>query len=92
MAEALDEKTRAILAAYLRGVRTLPNEAAKRQRFAALLGELFPGQKLLTEFARGSARLVRTRTADGTRRGAGRRLSQPYSRRSRGLVEPAQRG
>jgi hypothetical protein len=69
MAETLDEKTRAILTAYLREVRTLPNEAAKRQRFAALLGELFPGQKILTEFARGAERLIRIKTADGTRRG-----------------------
>lgn len=69
MAETLDEKTREILTAYLRDVRTLPNEAAKRQRFAALLGELFPGQKILTEFARGAERLIRIKTADGTRRG-----------------------
>lgn len=69
MAETLDEKTRAILTIYLREVRTLPNEAAKRQRFAALLGELFPGQNVLTEFARGAERLIRIKTADGTRRG-----------------------
>lgn len=67
MAEALDEKTRAILAAYLRGVRTLPNEAAKRQRFAALLGELSPGQKALTELARAAGRLIRIKAADATR-------------------------
>jgi len=69
MAETLDERTREILSAFVRDVKTLPNEAAKRQRFAALLGELFPGQKILTEFARGVEKLIRIKTADSTRRG-----------------------
>lgn len=36
MAETLDEKTRGILTAYEREARTLPNEAAKRQRLSVL--------------------------------------------------------
>ncbi|MGH9466229.1 MAG: N-6 DNA methylase, partial [Terriglobales bacterium] len=69
MAESLDERTRATLAAYLREVKSLPNESAKRQRFAALLGELFPGQKILNQFARGIEKLIRIEVAGATRRG-----------------------
>jgi hypothetical protein len=49
MAGTVDERTRANLGVYLRGVRTLPKGPNRRRRFGALLGELFPGQKMLTQ-------------------------------------------
>ncbi|HEX5425803.1 MAG TPA: hypothetical protein VFW94_19805, partial [Candidatus Acidoferrales bacterium] len=69
MAETLDPKTREILRKYLRDVRTLPNEAARRQRFSALIAELFPGTTAVSEFARGIEKLIRIRTATGEKRG-----------------------
>lgn len=69
MAETLDPRTREILRKYLREARTLPNEAARRQRFSALIAELFPGTTAVTEFARGVEKLIRIRTATGEKRG-----------------------
>lgn len=65
MPDTLDEHTRAALGAYLREVKGLPNESAKRQRFSALLGELFPGQKILNQFFRGVEKLIRIESAGG---------------------------
>ncbi|MBS1767199.1 MAG: hypothetical protein JST05_07355 [Acidobacteria bacterium] len=56
---SIDQRTSETLRAYLREVKGLPNEAAKRQRFAALLGELFPGTKAINLFASGAEKLIR---------------------------------
>jgi len=56
---SIDQRTTETLRAYLREVKGLPNEAAKRQRFAALLGELFPGTKAINLFASGVEKLIR---------------------------------
>src|SRR5712691_10445098 len=54
---------------YLTDVRQLPNESAKRARFAALVGELFPGSKAVTRFPEGTEKIVRIDTALGRKRG-----------------------
>ncbi len=69
MSGTLDQRTTETLRRYLREVKTLPNESAKRQRFAALLGELFPGSRAITEYARGVEKLIRITTTEGRRRG-----------------------
>src|SRR6266849_6332439 len=69
MPETLDPRTREILRKYSRDVRSLPNEAARRQRFSALIAELFPGTHAITEFSRGVEKLIRIRTAQGEKRG-----------------------
>ena len=69
MAETLDPRTREILRGYLREVRSLGNEAARRQRFSALVAELFPGTDAVTEFARGVEKLIRIRKAHGEKHG-----------------------
>lgn len=53
----------------LREVKSHPNESAKRQRFAALIGELFPGTNAVTEYARGVEKLIRITTGDREKRG-----------------------
>jgi len=69
MAETLEPRTKEILRKYLRDVRALGNEAARRQRFAALIAELFPGTHAVAEFARGVEKLIRIRLAHGEKRG-----------------------
>jgi type I restriction-modification system DNA methylase subunit len=69
MPETLEPKTREILRKYLRDVRNLGNESARRQRFAALIAELFPGTYAVTEFARGVEKLIRIKAASGEKRG-----------------------
>jgi type I restriction-modification system DNA methylase subunit len=65
MSETLEPKVRTTLQAYLRDVKSLPNEAAKRARFAALIAELFPGTNAVTEYARGVEKLIRISRTDG---------------------------
>jgi hypothetical protein len=69
MAQTLEPKTREILRKYLREVRGLGNEAARRQRFSALIAELFPGTHAITEFSRGVEKRIRIRRPEGERRG-----------------------
>src|SRR5229473_8587736 len=69
MSETLDPKTKETVRKYLREVRALGNEAARRQRFSALIAELFPGTYAVTEFARGVEKLIRIKTAEGEKRG-----------------------
>jgi hypothetical protein len=45
------------------------NESAKRSRFAALIGELFPGSIAITEYARGVEKLIRIEQPTGVKRG-----------------------
>jgi len=68
MAETLARVAKEILLAYLREVRSLGNEAAKRARFAAVVGELFPGSYAVSEFARGVEKLIRVKTSVGHKR------------------------
>lgn len=68
--EGLDAPTRAILENYVRAVRELPNESAKTHRFAALVGELFPGSNVNIEVAQGIEK--RLRIDLGTRKKTGR--------------------
>jgi len=69
MPQTLDPKTKEILRKYLRDTRTLPNESARRQRFSALIAELFPGTNAVTQFARGVEKLIRIKTEAGEKRG-----------------------
>lgn len=69
VAQTIDPKTREILRKYLRETRGLANEAARRQRFSALIAELFPGTNAITDFARGVEKLVRIKTVHGEKRG-----------------------
>ena len=69
MAETLEPKVREILRNYTREVKSLPNEAAKRSRFAALIAELFPGTLAVTEYSRGVEKLIRITRGSGEKRG-----------------------
>jgi hypothetical protein len=65
----LDDKTHKILLSFLHDLAELPNEAAKRTRFAVLIGELFPGSKAVTKFPEGTEKIVRIDTALGRKTG-----------------------
>jgi type I restriction-modification system DNA methylase subunit len=54
---------------YIREVKSLPNEAAKRSRFASLIAELFPGTLAVTEYSRGVEKLIRISRGSGEKRG-----------------------
>lgn len=69
MSQTLDPKTKETLRKYLRETRNLPNESARRQRFSALIAELFPGTIAVTQFARGVEKLIRIKTEAGEKRG-----------------------
>ncbi len=69
MAETLEPRVREILRSYLREVKALPNEAAKRSRFAALIAELFPGTSAINEYSRGVEKLIRINRSSGEKRG-----------------------
>src|SRR5690606_22308424 len=59
MAQILTDATRHTLTQFAEQVRKLPNETAKRERFAALLGELFPGEPIQQIHAQGAERGIR---------------------------------
>lgn len=67
--QVLDQHTREVLRRYLRETRNLPNESARRQRFSALIAELFPGTLAITQFARGVEKLIRIPGAEREKRG-----------------------
>src|SRR6266852_6705098 len=69
MSETLEPKVKEILRNYVREVKALPNEAAKRSRFAALIAELFPGTVAVTEYSRGIEKLIRIERASGEKKG-----------------------
>jgi SAM-dependent methyltransferase len=69
VAQRLDDKTKAVLTAYLKDIRSLPNESAKTHRFAALIGELFPATPVTMAFAASIEKLVRIDTSRGPKRG-----------------------
>lgn len=72
MPETLEPKVKETLRAYAREVKTLPNEAAKRSRFAALIAELFPGSKAVSDYSRGVEKLIRIDQASGEKQKRGR--------------------
>src|SRR6266853_2672621 len=69
MSETLEPKTRETLRNYVREVKSLGNEAAKRARFAALIAELFPGTSAVTDYARGVEKLIRISRPAGDKKG-----------------------
>ncbi len=69
MPERLEQRTKDILEQYIRDVKVLPNEFAKRSRFAALIAELFPGTSASTEYARSVEKLIRIDQPTGVKRG-----------------------
>lgn len=69
MSESLEPKVKEVLRDYLREVKSLPNESAKRSRFASLIAELFPGSTAINEYARGVEKLIRIVQASGVKRG-----------------------
>ncbi|MGE0406981.1 MAG: N-6 DNA methylase, partial [Candidatus Korobacteraceae bacterium] len=69
MPETLEPKVKDILRNYIREVKSLPNEAAKRSRFAALIAELFPGTSAITEYSRGVEKLIRISRPTGEKKG-----------------------
>jgi hypothetical protein len=69
MPETLEPRVKEILRGYVREVKTLPNEAAKRSRFTALIAELFPGSTAINEYARGVEKLIRISQPTGEKRG-----------------------
>lgn len=69
MSETLEPKVKETLRNYIREVKSLPNEAAKRSRFASLIAELFPGTAAVTEYSRGVEKLIRISHRDGIKPG-----------------------
>lgn len=69
MPETLEQRTKDILRSYLHEVKLLPNESAKRARFASMIGELFPQSAAIAEYARGVEKLIRIRRPEGEKRG-----------------------
>src|SRR5260370_2951490 len=69
MSETLEPKVREILRNYVSEVKSLPNEAAKRSRFAAVIAELFPGTIAITEYSRGVEKLIRIKQPTGEKKG-----------------------
>lgn len=74
MPETLEPRVRETLRAYVRDVRGANNESAKRSRFAAVIGELFPGTNAVSEFSRNVEKLIRI---DHTEKSASRQQSSP---------------
>src|SRR5690348_13904283 len=69
MSETLEPRVRETLRNYAREVKGLPNEAAKRSRFASLIAELFPGTTAITEYSRGVEKLFRIERPTGEKKG-----------------------
>jgi hypothetical protein len=69
MPEILEQRTKDILRAYVRDVKSANNESAKRSRFAAVIAELFPGSNAITEYSRGVEKLIRIEQPTGVKRG-----------------------
>ena len=69
MPETLEPKVKETLRNYVREMKSLPNEAAKRSRFAALIAELFPGTSAVTDYSRGVEKLIRISHPGGVKKG-----------------------
>ena len=59
MAETLDSTIKELLSQYLAEVRSLPNESAKTHRFAALVGQAFPGSAATSKLTAGIEKAIR---------------------------------
>jgi N-6 DNA Methylase len=69
VAETLEPKVKDVLRSYVHDIKSLPNEAAKRSRFMALIAELFPGTNAVTQSALGIEKLIRIESEKGVKRG-----------------------
>ena len=69
MRDTLEPRAREVLRKYVREVKSLPNEAAKRSLFVGLIAELFPGTNAVTQYSRGVEKLIRIERATGEKRG-----------------------
>jgi hypothetical protein len=69
MSETLEPRVKEVLRNYLLEVKSLPNESAKRSRFASLIAELFPGSTAINEYARGVEKLIRIVQTSGVKKG-----------------------
>src|SRR5271157_449580 len=69
MAIPLTDGTAHSLRAYLREVKTTHSEIGKRERFASLLGTLFPNQREIGIYARGAETSLRIKTPEKDRTG-----------------------
>lgn len=69
MATRFDENTEALLAQYLKDVRSLANEAAKTARFIGLIGSLFRGSAIVTQLSGGIEKAVHIELPDRTKHG-----------------------
>jgi hypothetical protein len=69
MADTLEPRVKEILRSYVSELKSLPNEAAKRSRFSALIAELFPGSIAINEYSRGVEKLIRISRVSGEKRG-----------------------
>lgn len=69
MPEILEPKVKETLRSYIRDVKGANNESAKRSRFAALIGELFPGSNAISEYSRNVEKLIRIDQASGQKKG-----------------------
>ena len=69
MPETLEPKVKETLRAYIRDVKGANNESAKRSRFAAVIGELFPGTNAISEYSLNVEKLIRIDQASGQKKG-----------------------
>ncbi len=69
MSIPLTDGTSHSLRAYLREVKTTQSEIGKRERFASLLGTLFPNQREIGIYARGAETSLRIMTPEKERTG-----------------------
>lgn len=69
MPERTDPQAKRLLEQYLRDVRSLPNEAARRDRFTTLVGELFPASAIITRISAGVERAIRIQLPERLRSG-----------------------
>ncbi len=69
MSETLEPNVKETLRDYVREVKALPNESAKRARFASLIAQLFPGSTAINEYARGVEKLIRIAQSSGVKKG-----------------------
>ena len=69
MSIPLTDGTTQSLRAYLREVKATHSEIGKRERFASLLGTLFPNQREIGIYARGAETSLRIKTPEKARTG-----------------------
>ena len=80
MPEILEPRTKDILRAYVRDVKSANNESAKRARFAAVIAELFPGTNAVSQYTQGVEKLIRIEQPTGTKKGHADAPHHPVNR------------